>query len=415
MKSKFSYKSKRTIIIAAVITVLLAGTATGVYFFTKGNAQAQAAGDGNTTMQEEQHGEAPIENQSGEQTTTPSNNEQEETNQNQTGEQQTTEEQQENQEQTTNTQSTQNNQTTTTATTGEVPNQEYVTEREETIINPWETLTVGWGPTQFAPIVATANLNANKSNLTIAKIADKENVKTGDTITYTISVENTGDKVAKAIIYDNIPEGTVLLDKDNKEDENTKKLTWRVTVEPGKVEKVEFTVRVKSTEGTIKNAAIVNGKTTNETKTGVVNIKTTKISTPLATPLHEMDQITYTLTAKNSGDGEGIVKISDIVPQGTTLVENSIKLENKIYTEAELNEGIDVTLGGKEEKSITFTVTINPFKEEKMIIRNAEAKQDGENIPGTEDEVEKEYVSININIGHIYFRIIYKTFYWTTL
>ncbi len=397
MKSKFSYKSKRTIIIAAVITVLLAGTATGVYFFTKGNAQAQAAGDGNTTMQEEQHGEAPIENQSGEQTTTPSNNEQEETNQNQTGEQQTTEEQQENQEQTTNTQSTQNNQTTTTATTGEVPNQEYVTEREETIINPWETLTVGWGPTQFAPIVATANLNANKSNLTIAKIADKENVKTGDTITYTISVENTGDKVAKAIIYDNIPEGTVLLDKDNKEDENTKKLTWRVTVEPGKVEKVEFTVRVKSTEGTIKNAAIVNGKTTNETKTGVVNIKTTKISTPSATPLHEMDQITYTLTAKNSGDGEGIVKISDIVPQGTTLVENSIKLENKIYTEAELNEGIDVTLGGKEEKSITFTVTINPFKEEKIIIRNAEAKQDGENIPGTEDEVEKEYVSININ------------------
>ena len=397
MKSKFSYKSKRTIIIAAVITVLLAGTATGVYFFTKGNAQAQAAGDGNTTMQEEQHGEAPIENQSGEQTTTPSNNEQEETNQNQTGEQQTTEEQQENQEQTTNTQSTQNNQTTTTATTGEVPNQEYVTKREETIINPWETLTVGWGPTQFAPIVATANLNANKSNLTIAKIADKENVKTGDTITYTISVENTGDKVAKAIIYDNIPEGTVLLDKDNKEDENTKKLTWRVTVEPGKVEKVEFTVRVKSTEGTIKNAAIVNGKTTNETKTGVVNIKTTKISTPSATPLHEMDQITYTLTAKNSGDGEGIVKISDIVPQGTTLVENSIKLENKIYTEAELNEGIDVTLGGKEEKSITFTVTINPFKEEKIIIRNAEAKQDGENIPGTEDEVEKEYVSININ------------------
>ena len=397
MKSKFSYKSKRTIIIAAVITVLLAGTATGVYFFTKGNAQAQAAGDGNTTMQEEQHGEAPIENQSGEQTTTPSNNEQEETNQNQTGEQQTTEEQQENQEQTTNTQATQNNQTTTTATTGEVPNQEYVTEREETIINPWETLTVGWGPTQFASIASTANLTAKKSNLEIHKTVDKKSVKIGDTLTYTISVKNNGDKVAKAIIYDNVPEGTVLLNKDNNEDENTKKLTWRVTVEPGETENVEFTVRVKAEKGTIKNSAIVNGKTTEETETGVVNIKTTKISTPLATPLHEMDQITYTLTAKNSGDGEGIVKISDIVPQGTTLVENSIKLENKIYTEAELNEGIDVTLGGKEEKSITFTVTINPFKEEKIIIRNAEAKQDGENIPGTEDEVEKEYVSININ------------------
>lgn len=67
MKSKFSYKSKRTIIIAAIITVLLAGTATGVYFFTKGNAQAQAAGDNNTTQ--EQYGEAPEENKNEQQIT----------------------------------------------------------------------------------------------------------------------------------------------------------------------------------------------------------------------------------------------------------------------------------------------------------------------------------------------------------
>lgn len=67
MKSKFSYKSKRTIIIAAIITVLLAGTATGVYFFTKGNAQAQAAGDNNTTQ--EQYGEAPEKNKNEQQIT----------------------------------------------------------------------------------------------------------------------------------------------------------------------------------------------------------------------------------------------------------------------------------------------------------------------------------------------------------
>ncbi len=30
-------------------------------------------------------------------------------------------------------------------------------------------------------------------------------------------------KLQKAIIYDNVPEGTVLLNKDNNEDENTKK------------------------------------------------------------------------------------------------------------------------------------------------------------------------------------------------
>lgn len=85
MKSKFSYKSKRTIIIAAIITVLLAGTATGVYFFTKGNAQAQAAGDNNTTQ--EQYGEAPEENKNEQQNNTSENeqnkNEQGETTPNQ--------------------------------------------------------------------------------------------------------------------------------------------------------------------------------------------------------------------------------------------------------------------------------------------------------------------------------------------
>ena len=85
MKSKFSYKSKRTIIIAAIITVLLAGTATGVYFFTKGNAQAQAAGDNNTTQ--EQYGDAPEENKNEQQNNTTENeqnkNEQGETTPNQ--------------------------------------------------------------------------------------------------------------------------------------------------------------------------------------------------------------------------------------------------------------------------------------------------------------------------------------------
>ena len=230
MKSKFSYNSKRTIKIAAIITVLLAGTATGVYFFTKGNAQAQAAGDNNTTQ--EQYGEAPEENKNEQQNNTTENeqnkNEQGETTPNQQEEQET-----ERQEQTTNNNQTTQNEQTTTTTTGEVPNQEYVTEREETVKNPWESLEVGWGPTQFASIASTANLTAKKSNLEIHKTVDKESVKIGDTLTYTISVKNNGDKVAKAIIYDNVPEGTVLLNKDNNEDENTKKLTWRVTVEPG--------------------------------------------------------------------------------------------------------------------------------------------------------------------------------------
>ena len=352
MKSKFSYKSKRTIIIAAIITVLLAGTATGVYFFTKGNAQAQAAGDNNTTQ--EQYGDAPEENKNEQQNNTTENeqnkNEQGETTPNQQEEQET-----ERQEQTTNNNQTTQNEQTTTTTTGEVPNQEYVTEREETVKNPWETLEVGWGPTQFASIASTANLTAKKSNLEIHKTVDKESVKIGDTLTYTISVKNNGDKVAKAIIYDNVPEGTVLLNKDNNEDENTKKLTWRVTVEPGETENVEFTVRVKAEKGTIKNSAIVNGKTTNETETGIINITGKKeVNTSEA---KVGDTLTYTIKLTNNGNADGTVTVTDEIPAGTTLVEKSIT-NNGVESNGTIT-WTDVEVKAGDTVEVSFKVTIN--------------------------------------------------------
>jgi uncharacterized repeat protein (TIGR01451 family) len=370
MKSKFSYKSKRTIIIAAIITVLLAGTATGVYFFTKGNAQAQAAGDNNTTQ--EQYGEAPEENKNEQQNNTTENeqnkNEQGETTPNQQEEQET-----ERQEQTTNNNQTTQNEQTTTTTTGEVPNQEYVTEREETVKNPWESLEVGWGPTQFASIASTANLTAKKSNLEIHKTVDKESVKIGDTLTYTISVKNNGDKVAKAIIYDNVPEGTVLLNKDNNEDENTKKLTWRVTVEPGETENVEFTVRVKAEKGTIKNSAIVNGKTTNETETGIINITGKKeVNTSEA---KVGDTLTYTITLTNSGNATGTVTVTDEIPTGTRIKDENTTGYNKATNTMTWSD-VEVKAG----KSVELTLEVVVKDDTTDTVKNV-AKIDNKEIP----------------------------------
>ena len=378
MKSKFSYKSKRTIIIAAIITVLLAGTATGVYFFTKGNAQAQAAGDNNTTQ--EQYGEAPEENKNEQQNNTTENeqnkNEQGETTLNQQEEQET-----ERQEQTTNNNQTTQNEQTTTTTTGEVPNQEYVTEREETVKNPWETLEVGWGPTQFASIASTANLTAKKSNLEIHKTVDKESVKIGDTLTYTISVKNNGDKVAKAIIYDNVPEGTVLLNKDNNEDENTKKLTWRVTVEPGETENVEFTVRVKAEKGTIKNSAIVNGKTTEETETGIINITGKKeVNTSEA---KVGDTLTYTIKLTNNGNADGTVTVTDEIPAGTTLVEKSIT-NNGVESNGTIT-WTDVEVKAGDTVEVSFKVTIN--SDTKTSVRNTAVIDDNKPTEEVETKV----------------------------
>ena len=85
--------------------------------------------------------------------------------------------------------------------------------------------------------------------------------------------------------------------------------------------------------------------------------------------------ITYTLAVKNIGNGKGTVKISDTVPEGTTLVTDSIKCGENTYTEAELNAGIEVLLEGGEEKYVTFTVTINPFEDEKIFAVSAKKQR----------------------------------------
>ena len=243
--------------------------------------------------------------------------------------------------------------------------------------------------------------------------------KSSDTSVATVDQDGnvTAKKNGTTVITDIIPDGTTLVDgtitENGKFDKENKTITWNNVVVPANSEvsvNFDVVVNAKTIAGedvkSVKNTATIGNTPTEEVETKVANITTVKTSegihadgTPVTeeNPLHELDRITYTLTATNNGNGKGTVKISDTVPEGTTLVADSIKIGNDTYTEKELNEGIDVTLEAGEKKSITFIVTINPFKDEKIVVRNADAKQDEKEVPPTDDEVIKEYVSIDVN------------------
>ena len=255
------------------------------------------------------------------------------------------------------------------------------------------------------PIITSAKTDEVVTICGNKEVLEVRDAKVGETIRYTITVKNTSEVEAKTIIKDSIPDGTALI-KINDENGSLegKTITWKDVIVPANSEvKVSFdvTVNEKTEAGEtvkyVKNTATVGNTDTPPAETKVANIKTVKTSEGSNSPLHELDTITYKLTVTNYGEGTGTVKIADTVPEGTTLVEGSIKLDDTTYSYEELVNGIEVTLQGNETKTITFKVTINPFEAEKITITNDEARQDGNEIPETNDEVEKEYVTINVN------------------
>ena len=143
MKQRLNYKSRKTIIIVAIIIALLAIASTGIYMFTKGNDEAKAFTEGNTTIggqeaNEETPGNTnnpttgnnPEEQQPVEPNIEPEQGSQ---NNNNNGETQTNPANNNLPGNTTNTNTRPNQNGTTTTTTGNVPNQEYVTERQEEV------------------------------------------------------------------------------------------------------------------------------------------------------------------------------------------------------------------------------------------------------------------------------------------
>lgn len=241
--------------------------------------------------------------------------------------------------------------------------------------------------------------------------ANKEEVKVGEELVYTITATNNGKEDGTTIVKDTIPAGTTFVEgsiKVNGENSTytAEALANGITINVAKnggASTVSFSVVINKENSnevvkSVKNIATVGEEETEEVETKVANITTVKESIASKEILHELDTITYKLRITNSGNGTGTVKVADQVPAGTTLVGNiTLTGDDKEYTEQELNNGIDVTLVAGEEKTITFTVQINPFKDEKVEIKNEVATQDETPVPGTTDEVEKEYKTVLVS------------------
>ena len=404
MKTKMSYQNKKIAIIVAIVLVLIGGISIGAYFYFKGNTDAEASTEVNSTIDNEtieEHNnvsEEPNNNEiSEENTTVPSTNN--ETSSNVSNSVNNGSNNASNNTNVTNNNASNNNANNSEGSTEEeLPNEEYIqTDYIETgkQILVSESLKVGWINASLIRDNVSTKIDVVKPTLELNKTAEinsvnaeDNSVQKGSKITYKITVSNTSKDVdaTNVTITDKVPVGTTLDETTAISDEGkveNGKITWNVNVPAESSKTVSFTVIVNTEDGEIKNTAVVDGKETPETVNPVIESKKTYSSEDDI--IRNGSIISYTITVTNKSNINAITSVRDTVPEGTTL-------EKVITDGASVNENVitwnNVTLKAKETKTFTFDVKVDNYDGENRVIKNVAVVGDKET---TETETEVHY------------------------
>ena len=220
--------------------------------------------------------------------------------------------------------------------------------------------------------------------ITFNKEVNKQVVKAGERLIYTITLKNTSEVLGKVTVRDNIPaettfvDGSIELNEVQLKDKENNVLTKQdleqgieIEVAANSTVKLSFEVRVNSENNLndgdiIKNTAYVNEKSSNETETEFNKpvINSEKVADKTAVVAGE--KLTYTIKVTNTGKADGTATVKDEVPTGTEFVKGSIKVngvEKAELTEKDLKEGIKVDVpkastNGAGTATVSFEVIV---------------------------------------------------------
>ncbi|MDA1853814.1 hypothetical protein PDJ89_14995 [Bacillus cereus] len=240
----------------------------------------------------------------------------------------------------------------------------------------------------------TTNVNTATTNPT--KSADKVFALLGDTITYTISLQNTGTVPAtNVLVTDPIPAGTTFIPNSVTINDVTQPGIVPSsgiligTLEPNTSAVVTFQVQVTSipptgfieNQGTVSfqyqpdptrpPVSVTTPTPTTKTQVSEVTINPNKQGNPQTINLG--DTVTYTITFQNVGNINATdAIITDPTPAGTTFIPNSVTINGVSSPGANPNSGVNVgTVTPGQIVTLTYQVTVTALPPDGIIKNTA--------------------------------------------
>ncbi|MGL4875840.1 MAG: beta strand repeat-containing protein [Clostridium sp.] len=270
-------------------------------------------------------------------------------------------------------------------------------------VNPTDPDSTGHGEgSSGGTKINNANFNQNNGGFT--KSADLAYAKIGDNILYTLVLKNLGNVDANnVIVIDTVPGNTTYVSNTvlvngvaNSGNPNTGINVG--TVNPAQVVTITFKVLVVSTlpNDTTPNTASlsfnysVDPSLPNKNGGSNSNTVTTKVNTAIIDGstggivksadkvyVTKGEIVTYTITMKNTGNVVATnVIVKDTIPQETSFVANSFKLNGAIQSGVDITNPLGNNIGNinpSEVKIVEFKVIVNTVPNPNVLINDARA------------------------------------------